>query len=99
MCIAEGILDICMVMEPSLLRLLGGLGLHFTPLGPLINYYGLRQPCYVNLVELFARCRIERPEVWAVTTDYGRLFSADGTTEPSHRATLSPTERAKALFA
>jgi N-acyl amino acid synthase of PEP-CTERM/exosortase system len=98
MCIAQRIRDVCAAMEPSLLRLLGGLGLHFHPLGPPVDYYGLRQPCYTNLVELFARCRVERPEVWAVTTDHGRLFGADhAAAEPAHREAFSPAERAIAL--
>ncbi len=74
MCIEQRIRDVCAAMEPSLLRLLARFGLHFAPLGPPVDYHGLRQPCYANLVELFARARIEQPEVWAVMTDHGRLF-------------------------
>jgi len=98
MCIAQRIRDVCAVMEPSLLRLLGRLGLHFIPLGSPIEYYGSRQPCYTNLAELFARCRIERPEVWAVTTDHGRLFGTHNSpAEPAHREAFLPAERAVAL--
>jgi N-acyl amino acid synthase of PEP-CTERM/exosortase system len=98
MCIAQRIRDVCAAMEPSLLRLLGGLGLHFAPLGPPVDYYGMRQPCYTNLVELFARCRVERPEIWAMTTDYGRFFDAGCVAdEPAHRETVLPPERALAV--
>lgn len=76
MCIGQRIRDVCAVMEPSLLRLLARFGLHFAALGPPVDYYGLRQPCFANLVELFARAAIEQPEVWAVMTDHGRLLGA-----------------------
>jgi N-acyl amino acid synthase of PEP-CTERM/exosortase system len=99
MCIAQRIRDVCAAMESSLLRLLGRLGLHFIPLGPPVDYYGLRQPCYANLVELFARCRVERPEVWAVTTDDGRLFGADhAIAEPAYREASAAARRAIALL-
>ena len=75
MCIANGVEDVCAVMEPPLLRLLARLGFHFEPLGPVVEYYGMRQPCWANVMRLFARVKAERPEVWEVTTDRGRLFN------------------------
>src|SRR3546814_4081419 len=35
----------CLAAEPSLLRRLRGLGLHFEPAGPLDEHRGLRQIC------------------------------------------------------
>ena len=97
MCIAQRIRDVCAVMEPSLLRLLARFGLHFAPLGPPVDYYGLRQPCYQNLVELFARARIEQPEVWAVMTDHGRLLgprqNGEAGREEAVQSALAPTAR------
>jgi N-acyl amino acid synthase of PEP-CTERM/exosortase system len=49
----RGLLGICLeydiavlaaVMEPALLRILTRLGLNFEPVGPLVEYHGLRQP-------------------------------------------------------
>lgn len=97
MCIAQRIRDVCAVMEPSLLRLLARFGLHFAPLGPPVDYYGLRQPCYQNLVELFARARIEQPEVWAVMTDHGRLLgprqNGEAGQEETVQSALAPPAR------
>ena len=73
MSIPRGIQHVCAVMEPSLCRLLARFGIHFEVLGPEVQYYGLRQPCYSKLAELLARIELERPEVWEVITDGGRL--------------------------
>lgn len=98
MCVSRRIRMVCAVMEPSLLRLLARFGLHFVALGPPVDYYGLRQPCYANLVELFARVGVERPEVWAVTTDHGRLFGAHyAPAEPADQEALQPVQRAIGL--
>ena len=85
---------VCAVMEPRLLRLLARLGFHFEPLGPLVEYHGLRQPCFAELGALFARVGVERREVWEVTTDRGRVFAAaDGS---AHRLARSAVGQAAA---
>ena len=63
------------VMEPALLRLLTRLGIHFTSLGSLVDYHGRRQPCWANIDVLLARVHAERPDVWEVITDGGRLWA------------------------
>lgn len=68
---AFGIEYICAVMEPGLLRLLSRFGIHFAPLGPLVEYHGIRQPCVAEIRELIARVEEERPDVWEVITDRG----------------------------
>lgn len=40
------------VMEPSLLRLLNRFGIRFHPIGGLIDYHGLRQPCYAEVEDI-----------------------------------------------
>ena len=69
-----GITHLCAVMEPTLLRMLNKLGIHFKPLGPKVEYHGLRQPCYSDLDELLTRIWVERPDVWEVITREGRLW-------------------------
>jgi N-acyl amino acid synthase of PEP-CTERM/exosortase system len=69
-----GVTHLCAVMEPTLLRMLSRLGIHFKPLGPRVEYHGRRQPCYSNLDELLARIWVERPDVWEVITREGGLW-------------------------
>lgn len=64
----------CAVMEPTLLRLLRVSGIHFTSLGPAIEYRGLRQPSWNRLDDILTRMRRERPAVWDYVTDYGALW-------------------------
>lgn len=71
--IDHGITHWCLVVEPPLLRFLAGLGLHFFPLGPLVEHHGLRQPCHADLATLLDGVREQRPDVWEVITDDGRL--------------------------
>lgn len=85
MSVENGVSHWCAVMEPTLLRLLTRLGIHFDPIGPLIEYHGRRQPCYIPLERLLPRVQRERPDVWDVITrggrhwtDLCRLLSGDG---------------------
>lgn len=66
----------CAMMEPTLLRLLTRLGIHFDPIGPLIEYHGRRQPCYIPLEVLLPRVQRERPDVWDVITRGGRHWAS-----------------------
>src|SRR3954454_25022818 len=74
MSVREGMSHWATVMEPALLRLLTRLGIHFNPLGSLVEYHGRRQPCWVDLDVMLARVHAERPDVWEVITDGGRLW-------------------------
>src|SRR5579864_3086854 len=65
----HGIAHWCAVMEPALLRLIGRLGLEFPPLGPLVNYHGLRQPCYGHADMVLAGMRRERRDAWSLITE------------------------------
>jgi N-acyl amino acid synthase of PEP-CTERM/exosortase system len=65
---------LCAVMEPTLLRLLARLGIHFHNLGPRVQYHGTRQPCFSDLDELLARAWVERREVWELLTRDGALW-------------------------
>ncbi|HKO20390.1 MAG TPA: PEP-CTERM/exosortase system-associated acyltransferase, partial [Acidobacteriaceae bacterium] len=74
MSVRQGMTHWAAVMEPALLRLLTRLGIHFNPLGPLVEYHGRRQPCWIELGILLDRVHAERPDVWDVITDGGRLW-------------------------
>ena len=69
-----GITHVCAVMEPSLLRMLSRLGIHFVALGKQVIYHGRRQPCYSNVDELLARTWAERFDVWQILTRNGKLW-------------------------
>jgi len=70
----NGVTDWFAVMEPPLLRLLTRFGIYFKPIGPLVEYHGMRQPCYENVEGILARIKTERQDVWDVITDDGRLL-------------------------
>lgn len=72
MSLENGIFYWCAVMERPLLRLLSRLGIHFDNIGPLVDYHGRRQPCYIPLDTLLKRVYEERPDVWDILTDGGR---------------------------
>ncbi|SCX82649.1 N-acyl amino acid synthase, PEP-CTERM/exosortase system-associated [Nitrosospira sp. Nl5] len=61
------------VMEPALNRLLGLYGLQLDPIGPIIDHHGLRQPYYVNLIEMLERMYKDYNQYWELVTDYGRV--------------------------
>jgi N-acyl amino acid synthase of PEP-CTERM/exosortase system len=67
-----GLTHWCAVMEPTLLRILAAASIHLEPIGGLVDYHGLRQPCYGEIVKILARLEREQPEVWNLTTDAGK---------------------------
>jgi N-acyl amino acid synthase of PEP-CTERM/exosortase system len=69
-----GISHWCATMEPSLLRLLAAIGIRFRPLGGMVEYHGLRQPCYCEVGPMLERVKSEHPEIWDVLTDGGNLI-------------------------
>jgi len=70
----RGITHWCAVMEPALLRLIGRLGLEFQPMGPLVNYHGMRQPCYGDANAVLTGMRRQRRDAWALITEDGEHF-------------------------
>lgn len=64
-----GLTHWCAEMEPSLLRMLRLLGIEFRSLGPLIDYHGIRQPCFIDVDSMLRRVRVKRPDVYDLLTD------------------------------
>jgi hypothetical protein len=56
--------------------MLAVMGIHFTPVGPLVSHHGIRQPSYCHLAEMLEQLRHERPDHWMVVTDGGTLLPA-----------------------
>jgi N-acyl amino acid synthase of PEP-CTERM/exosortase system len=86
---AAGLTHWCAVMEPALLRILRSTSIYFEPLGPLVHFHGMRQPCYGNIETILERLRRERPEVWDLVTDGGSLWELlRASTRPAEVACL-----------
>lgn len=77
MSMEHGITEWFAVMEPTLLRLLARFGIYFSPIGPMVNYHGMRQPCYANIESLLNRVRKEKSDVWEIITDNGMLLDRE----------------------
>ena len=71
---AHGITHWCTIMMPALIRLLTRIGIHFHPLGPMVEHHGMRQPCYRNLDSLLRQVKQEKPEIWDVLTRQGTIW-------------------------
>jgi N-acyl amino acid synthase of PEP-CTERM/exosortase system len=78
----EGITHWVAEMEPALLRMLRKLGVHWIKLGPMIQFHGKRQPCYVDLDQMYDRMLDEREDIWNVFTNGGKCLSP-GATRPT----------------
>jgi N-acyl amino acid synthase of PEP-CTERM/exosortase system len=74
MSVENGITHLVAVMEPALLRLISRLGVAFTPIGSLVDYHGLRQPCYATCHDLGKGILFRRPEAMELITDKGEYW-------------------------
>ena len=72
------------VMEPTLIRLLRATGLDFTPLGPIVEYHGARQPSVAELLPMFSRMARERPIIWDFLTQGGTWYKASRSRSPRY---------------
>lgn len=66
----------CAGMEQSLLRLLRFNAIRYEPVGPVIDYHGLRQPAVGVIDAILATVRRERPAIWDYVTESGKFASA-----------------------
>ncbi len=58
--------------EPALNRLLGYYGLDFNPIGPPVNYHGIRRPYYAKVEDVLNKMYTEHYDAWEVVTDCGQ---------------------------
>jgi N-acyl amino acid synthase of PEP-CTERM/exosortase system len=72
----HGVETVCAAMAPALLRLLERLGLFFEPLGPPIDYHGLRQPCVAEGKKLLAGMAAFKPDYYEVVSQVPSLPGA-----------------------
>ncbi len=64
------------VMDLSLLRLLNRFGIDFVPIGDMVDYHGLRQPCLGNVEEAVDKLWEKRIDAWKLVTADGALWPA-----------------------
>jgi N-acyl-L-homoserine lactone synthetase len=89
-----GLTHWCAIMEPSLLRLLGMTGLHFIPIGPLVEYRGPGQPCYNSIACILSGACRERPPVGEYLSDTSDPWTtgerSERSLEPGTESELAP---------
>ncbi len=70
------------MMDLPLNRLLSFDGLDFIPIGPPVNYHGMRRPFFVKVKDVLQRMYAEHHDAWEVMTDCGKydpFLSTNGT--------------------
>ena len=72
----EGVTHWCATMERTLLRLLRASGIHFRDMGPVVDYYGPRQPAFCDVAAMLDRMRQEQPDIWGYVTEHGCFTDA-----------------------
>lgn len=61
------------IMEPALMRVISRLGIHFTGIGPLANYNGIRQPCVIKVEDLLDSVARKDLRYWNMLTNNGQF--------------------------
>ncbi|MGR8999984.1 MAG: PEP-CTERM/exosortase system-associated acyltransferase [Gammaproteobacteria bacterium] len=61
------------LMEPALKRLVSALGINFVGIGPLVNFYGTRQPCMIKVADLLDSVAKKDVDYWNMLTNNGQL--------------------------
>lgn len=61
------------VMEPMLVRMLDRMGIHFRPLGPVVDHHGLRQPSWCYIPTVLHELKLEHRDYWEVVTNGSEL--------------------------
>ena len=71
--LAHGITHWVALMSPALLRMLAMMGIEFTPVGSLVSFHGLRQPCGCEIAQVLETLSRRNPARWQIVTDGGSL--------------------------
>jgi N-acyl amino acid synthase of PEP-CTERM/exosortase system len=72
MCVEHNIDHWLSAMDPALNRLLISYGSHLHPVGPLIDYYGMRRPYHIKLIDVLSRMYYHHHDIWELVTEYGK---------------------------
>jgi N-acyl amino acid synthase of PEP-CTERM/exosortase system len=63
-------------LEPAWFRFLSASGIHFTKIGPLMDYHGARWPGVIKVTDLLDGVAEKNLDMWNFLTNYGRLEQA-----------------------
>lgn len=81
-------------MEPSLSRLLTRLGIKFTPIGPVMNYHGRRQPMIAKVDDLLDNMQHNRRDFFSLIKDLNGISKfRPQSVQASSNASLNQTIR------
>jgi N-acyl amino acid synthase of PEP-CTERM/exosortase system len=61
------------MMEPASMRVASALGIHFIGIGPLVNLYGMRQPCMIKVDDLLDSVAKKDLDYWNMLTNNGQF--------------------------
>ncbi|MEM8799090.1 MAG: PEP-CTERM/exosortase system-associated acyltransferase [Pseudomonadota bacterium] len=75
--IDAGLSHTCAIIDPALLRMMRRLGFLYEPVGPTVEFHGPRQPVCGDGVEMMRHLADERPEIFDVVSDGGKLSISD----------------------
>lgn len=64
-------------MDPALNRLLAFYSMQLNPIGPSVNYHGIRTPYHVCLFDVLDRIHQNHREIWELVTSHGKFWPAD----------------------
>jgi N-acyl amino acid synthase of PEP-CTERM/exosortase system len=84
MSMQNGITHWCAAVESTFQRMFAAMDIRFSPVGPLVQYHGLRQPCYGVIADVLNTVKRERPAFWSILTERGALV--DQTSAPHREA-------------
>ncbi len=72
MCASSDIRNGLSIMDPALNRLFSCFGWGLNPVGPLIEYHGLRQPYFIRVAEALNKMKKKNHEAWKIITNNGQ---------------------------
>lgn len=71
--VENGVRHLFGIMKPSLVRMIAPFGLRFHPLGPIVNYHGLRQPHMAIMDEMRTEVTEHSSDLFDIITQRGRF--------------------------
>lgn len=69
MTLEANLTHLCAIIDPALLRLLRTLGIHFEPVGPVVEFHGPRQPVFAPCITLAKSLREHHHELYRVISN------------------------------
>ena len=72
MCASYNIRNWLSVMDPALNRLMNCFGFDLSPVGPVMEYHGLRQPYFMKIDDALLKMEKKHYDAWVVVTENGK---------------------------